>query len=130
MDFNVTSGNIQANVLYIVIGAQSVTYNSITYTTGQTFRGINGITTYTLSGGIGSVELDEVLELFGNRISFKENSIDQPVNTDITMLNGFSIEFDLNDAEKIVNEVTTLKGFGIELLDYPFYAFEITETRL
>ncbi|MDB4918774.1 hypothetical protein [Mucilaginibacter sp.] len=129
MAYQVVSGEVQSGVLYMIVGDQSVTYNAITYTTGQRFRGVAGVRFFTYSG-TGAQEVNEILELVGGGIELVENLIDQPAYADITQLNGMGIEFSLNDAEKIVNEVTKITGFALELIDYPFYSWPITETRL
>lgn len=129
MAYNVASGEIIAGMLYYVTGMQSVVYESITYNSGQYFRGVKGVTTFVYSG-VGSTELNEVTELTGFAVEFTEISNDQPIYTETTILKGFGIEYDLNEAEKIVNEVTRIQGFALEFVDYPFYSFEITETRL
>lgn len=131
MGFNIVSGSIEPKVLYLVVGVQSVTYNGTTYTTGQTFLGISGVTTYTLSGGISTAEVDEVTKYLGFSLEIRPNSIDLPtIFPEITVLSGFAIEFNLNKSEQITQEVTQISGFTIELVDYPFYGFEIIETRL
>ena len=115
--------------MYQVYGVQSVTYNGITYSTGQTFRGIISVTTFTFSG-TGTQLVYEVLELAASAIIFDENSLDDPVFTDTTQLSGFAIEFQQNANDIVFDDITTLKGFAIELLDYPFYSLAITEQRL
>ena len=130
MGFNISSGNIEPNVLYIVIGSQYVTYNGTIYTTGQTFTGVSGVSIYTLSGGLGSAEVDEVTQFFGSSIEFDTNQADNPIFPESTIFQGSSIEFDLNKAEQLVDEVTIIQGFSIELENYPYYAFEIIETRI
>ena len=127
--FNITSGNIQENVLYLVYGTQSVLYNGTTYAVGQTFRGISSITTFTFSG-LGTQLVYEVTELKGANITFDENTLDNPVSSDITKLSGFAIEYQQNTNDITFNDITTLKGFAMELLDFPFYSFLINETRL
>ena len=47
---NIPSGSIEANINYIVAGAGSVTYNTNSYTDGQTFKGVIGATNYTIVG--------------------------------------------------------------------------------
>lgn len=48
----VTSGNIEADVVYEVraTGGDTVTYNSVVYGDGDTFAGVSGVTTYSVSG--------------------------------------------------------------------------------
>lgn len=129
MAINISSGEIQANVLYKVVGAQSVIYNTITYTTGQVFRGVAGVTIFSYLGS-GTQAVNEVPELQAGAISFAVNGLDQPVFSEVTKISGMALEFELTSAEKVFNEVTTIKGFAVELIDYPFYSFMITETRL
>lgn len=129
MAYIVVSGEIQGGLLYYVAGGQSVIYNSTTYNTGQYFRGAAGVKTFTYSG-TGTMELNEVAELRGSATEYVEVSNDQPVYLETTVLKSFGIEYELNEAEKIVNEVTVIRGFALELIDYPFFSFEITENRL
>lgn len=129
MSYNVVSGDIVNGALYYVAGSQSVIYNSSTYTTGQQFRGVPGVRTFTYSGS-GTQIVYEVSELRGAAIEFSEVSQDQPIYPETTIFKGFAVEFELNDDEKKVQETTRLTGFGVEFIDYPFYSFEITETRL
>ncbi|MDB5011506.1 MAG: hypothetical protein JWQ06_2295 [Mucilaginibacter sp.] len=93
------------------------------------FRGVPGITTFTYSG-TGTQIVNEVTEFRGGGIELIENAVDIPAFADITLLKGIAVEFALNDAEKKVNEVTKITGFALELIDYPFYSFEIIEKRL
>lgn len=127
--YNIASGYIQAGILYIVYGAQCVTYNGTIYTIGQTFRGVALVTAFTFSG-TGTQLVYEVLELDGAGIEFVENALDAPVFPDTTMLNGFAIEYLQNANDIVFTDVTVLNGFAMELLDYPFYSFAITETRI
>ncbi len=130
MAYQVVSGDISQGILYSVVGAQSVIYNGNTYATGTTFRGVLGVRAFSYSGS-GTQEVNEVTELFGSGILFNTDANDAPASfNDVTLLYGMAIEFSLNDEEKIVNEVTKIQGFAIELVDYPFFSFEITETRL
>lgn len=128
MLYNVISGDICEGILYNVAGGQSVVYNRITYNTGQYFRG-GGIKTFLYTGS-GSQILNEILELNCAAIEFVEVSDDQPVFDDIVIYNAISLQYELTDAEKKVIEITKMQGFALELVDYPFYSFEITETRL
>jgi len=127
--YNISSGNIQVGILYLVYGTQSVTYNGTTYTTGQSFRGVATVSTFTFSG-TGTQFVSEILELQGSAIIFDENALDKPIFLSTTNLNGFAIEYQQNANDIIFNDITTIKGFAMELLDYPFYSFAITETRL
>lgn len=127
--FNIVSGKIQQGVLYLVYGAQSVTYNGTTYTTGQYFRGVLGISTFTFSGS-GTQLVYETFEIRGSNIEYVEDSTDKPVFADTTKLIGFAIEYMQGANDITFNDITVLNGFAIELLDYPFYSFAITESRL
>lgn len=127
--FNIVSGKIQQGVLYLVYGMQSVTYNGTTYTTGQYFRGVIGVTTYTFSGS-GTQSVYETFEAMGFAIEYVEDFSDLPVFADATKLSAFAIEYTQSSIDIAYNDVTILNGFTIELLDYPFYSFAITETRL
>jgi len=127
--YNIASGYIEQGVLYIVYGTQNVTYNGITYTNGQTFRGIAGVAAFTFSS-IGTQLVYEVLELDGADIEYAENALDAPIFPDATMLNGFAIEYMQNANDIVFIDVTVLNGFAMELLDYPFYSFAIIETRI
>lgn len=129
MAYQVVSGEISTGVLYSVAGAQSVTYNSVTYATGQQFRGVTNVKTFTYPGS-GTQELNEVFEFAGSGVVFIQDGNDNPLFSDVTLLKGMAIEFALNDAEKIVNEVTKIQGFALELIDYPFYSFAVVEIRL
>ena len=63
-------------------------------------------------------------------LNFENNYLDQPVYSEAVLLKGTNLSFELNQAEKQVYEITKVKGFGVEFNDYPFYSFEVTETRL
>jgi hypothetical protein len=127
--FNITSGNIQSDRLYLVYGSQNVTYNDITYSSGQQFRGVADLTTYSFSGS-GTQLVYEVLEEQGVAIVYEENLLDNPIFPDTTLLIGFAIEFQQNANDIGFNDVTLLNSFAIELIDFPFYSFAVTEIRL
>jgi hypothetical protein len=127
--FNVPSGNILRGMLYLVAGGQSVTYNGATYNSWQTFRGVQSVLTYTFSG-TGTQLVYEVAEIAGGELELAQNGLDTPIFPDTTVLTGFAIEFQQNANDIILNDITALNGFAVELLDYPYYSFEITETRL
>jgi hypothetical protein len=63
-------------------------------------------------------------------VAYVEVSVHQPVYSEITVLKSFGIKYELNEAEKNVNEDTKIQGFAMKFTDYPFYSFEITATRL
>jgi len=127
--YNITNGNILRDISYVVYGTQSVTYNGVTYTSGQIFRGVSNITTFTFSGS-GTQLIYEILELRGGTLEFTENELDNPTFLSTTILSGFTIECFQNGGDISFNDVTVLDGFSLELLDYPFYSFSITEKRL
>lgn len=130
MAYTILNGEICAGTLYEILGDQSVIYNSNTYTTGQRFRGILGSPNFTYSG-TGTQILTEITELIGGAIEYSENVVDLPINfPETTIFFGGAIEYELTEAEKIVQETTKITGFAIEFIDYPFYSFQITETRL
>ncbi|MBB5395638.1 hypothetical protein [Mucilaginibacter sp. AK015] len=127
MAYNVLSGEIQAGILYQVVGAQSVIYNSSTYLTGQYFSGVVSEKTFTYSG-TGTQGLNEILQFNGVAIEF-----DNEANIsffDTSILGGFAIEYYMNSDEQIINDITQISGFALELLDYPYYSFLIIEERL
>jgi hypothetical protein len=128
---NISSGQIEPGVLYQVFGSGDVTYNGFTRAPGlvnNTFRGVFGVTVFTTTG---AVTIAEVTEFKGASIAYVEDYIDRPIFADgSTIMKGCGIEYILTEQEKTVAELTVLKGFAIELTDYPFYCFAITETRL
>ena len=128
MAFTIPSGNIQPGILYQVLGTSAtVSYNGVTYSPGSVFRGASGVNTFTVTNG---ATVTEVTELNGGEMELFENLSDSPVFSDATLLKGMALVFDLASAEIVVSDVTRLQGFAIEFADYPFYSFEITETRL
>lgn len=129
MAYLVISGQIKAGILYMVAGSQSVTYNSIIYSTGQVFRGITGLMDFVFTG-TGIQAINEVQELTGSCVAFRQTAADNPGFVETFLLLGMAIEFGLSDAEKLFNETTKITGFAIELVDYPFYSFSIIESRL
>jgi hypothetical protein len=150
MPVNITSGAVATGVLYLVSGTQSVTYSGVTYLPGQSFRGLSGIRAFTYSG-TGTQLVYEVFEIRGEAVEFAVNSSGDNSSGNIMLLSGsieyaqsgadratedtmrvpgFSIEYLHSGKDFIVPDTTAWKGFALELLDYPLYAFEITETRL
>jgi len=128
MAYNINSGNIEPGVLYLVAGdTGTITYDSTGYSPGSAFRGVAGISTFS---GSGDALVTEVTELQGGGTIFGLDAADLPVFAESVELRGMAVEFELNPAERKVNEVTRILGFSLELIDYPFYSFEITETRL
>lgn len=131
MKYNVATNAIQEGVLYIVAGVQSATYNSVTYATGEVFRGVAGVSSFTYSGS-GTQEVNELTELKGGSIEFATNDLDIPDNffPEQTVLKGFAVEFIQQGDDIFVLDETIIKGFAIEYVDYPIYAFGIMERRL
>ncbi|MFD2870849.1 hypothetical protein ACFS5N_00125 [Mucilaginibacter ximonensis] len=129
MAYNVITGEINYNTLYFVGGEKSVIYNSVTYTTGQLFRGISNIKSFTYSG-VGTQALYEVTEISGGGVEYVDTSANLFTFPDLASIQGLAIEYLLADAEKTVQETTKIRGFAIELIDYPFYSFSIIETHL
>jgi hypothetical protein len=128
-NYTVISGEINSGVLYYVDGTQSISYNAATYNTGQFFRGVAGVRTFTYAG-TGTKSAKEVFELNGGAIELIETTVDQPVYPELTKLTGMAIEMMQTDGEKIFNETTVIKGFTVELIDYPIFSISIHETRL
>lgn len=126
--YNVAIDEIQANVLYKVIGEQSVTYDGIDYNTGDTFRGVQDITVFEYFG-TGTQFVTELTELYGGALMFEQTIEDRAFPFEETGIKGMAIVFELNEAEKIVQEVTRLTGMSITLEDYPFYTYVITQRR-
>ncbi|GAA4093106.1 hypothetical protein [Mucilaginibacter panaciglaebae] len=128
MNYAIVSGEIESDKLYYVVDA-SVIYNSATYTIGQYFRGITGVNTFSYTGA-GINDVNEVLEFLGAGVEYEANSTAVSISEKLTEIWGFNIEFVLTEAEKIIPETTKILGFAVELIDYPFYSFAITELRL
>lgn len=117
--YNLLTGEIQSGVLYIVGGAAgTVVYNGNTKTSGQTFRGVIGVVDFTVTGdGV----VNEVFELWGCGVSFTIAHDEGYTFPDpISKVIGAAVVFDLNDEEKIVQEVTRLQGFSIALKDVAY----------
>lgn len=129
MAYIVVSGEIQVGLLYYVTGDQSVVYNSTIHIPGQYFRGVSNINTFSYSGS-GTQIVTEISELMAVSVELLQSPIEQPTFNDYITLRGGGIGYELNDDEKIINEVTAIKGFALELIDYPFFAFEIIEIRI
>jgi hypothetical protein len=124
MNYNVLTGDIIPFYLYVVAGGKSIIYDSVTYSTGQRFRGVQGVETFTYSGA-GSQILNQVSELQSLSLEY----LDSPIFPESTTMKGFAVEYEINKAEYTVTDVTVIKGFALEMTDFPFYVFEITETR-
>ncbi|QHS56057.1 hypothetical protein GWR56_11125 [Mucilaginibacter sp. 14171R-50] len=128
MAYKVLSGELVLGVLYYISGSQSVIYDSSIYNSGLYFRA-GTLKTYSYTG-VGSQEVNEVAEIRGLALEYFEIRSDQPNYNESTIFKGFSLEYDLNEAEKTVNETTKIQSCAIELTDYPFFALSITEKRL
>jgi len=129
MAYLIVSGEIQAGVRYFVAGSQSIIYNGNTYGSGQYFQGVSGVFTFTYLGS-GTQLIYEVSELVGAAVVYSIDSVDDPVYPDTLSLNAMSLEMELTEGEKIINETTAIRGFAVELIDYPFYCFDVIEVRL
>lgn len=127
--YNISSGEIEVGVLYLVYGNQSVVYNGITYSSGQYFRGVGGVADFTFSGD-GTQLVYETLELKGGAIEFLPDGQDLPVFWDQTVINGAALEFEQTAADAIFNDATSLDGASVEVMESAGYSFMITETRL
>ncbi|MGN7988656.1 hypothetical protein ACTJKC_15010 [Pedobacter sp. 22226] len=124
----VQSGEISPDRLYEVIGTKSVIYNGETFDTGDSFRGVYGITDFSYTGS-GSEQLTELSEIRGSSILFEVSDGERNFEIEQTSVQGMSMIFELNNEEKIVQETTEIKGMSITLADFPYYAFQWTETR-
>ncbi|MBS1519645.1 MAG: hypothetical protein JST50_01510 [Bacteroidetes bacterium] len=128
MAYIIVSGAIEANVLYMVSGASgSITYNGVTVTVGNTFRGVASVTAFTTTG---AATVIEVSELTGGAAEFKSNTLDWTAYPDISELYGMNIEYSLTGNDKVVNDQTLITGASIEYTEPVQYSFAITETRL
>jgi hypothetical protein len=120
----IVSGEVKYNALYLV-SVNSITYNTVVVTAGNTFRGVLGVATFSGSGVV-----DEVSEFLGGDVELVATGEDAVFPADLTKIQGMAVEFVINDAEKTVTEVTKIQGMAVELIDNPAYSFAITETRL
>lgn len=66
---NIASGSIEEKACYLVAGSGSITYNSISYSVGQAFKGVSGITTYSIDSGSPNVYQD-----------FQSTGVEQEIN--------------------------------------------------
>jgi len=127
--YNISSGEIEDGVLYLVYGAQSVLYNGNTYNTGQYFRGTAGIADFTFSGS-GTQLVYETLELQGGSLEFLRDGQDAVPFNEQTVISGAALEFTQNAADAVSTDVTIFLGAALEVTDNVGYSFMITETRL
>jgi hypothetical protein len=122
MAYDITTGGINGGVLYIVTG--TVTYNGTAYT-NQTFRGVLGVSAFT---GTGSVT--EVTEFAGASVIFQANPNESKGTfPEVTNIIGTGVIFQQNASEAHVIETTQIQGMAVQLVDYPFYQFDIMEQR-
>jgi hypothetical protein len=124
----VQPGEVSPNRLYEVTGTKSVIYNGQTLHTGDSFRGIYGITDFSYIG-TGTEALTELSEIRSAALIYELSDGERDFKIEQTTIKGMSIIFDLNEAEKVVQETTEIKGMSITLADFPYYAFQWTETR-
>lgn len=119
--YNVPTNAIEAFILYVNAGDQSVVYNSNTYTTGQTFTGVTGVTSFTYTGS-GTQIVNEVEQLQGASVEQRILPIDANPYPQTETFFGGEIEFILNKNELIVNDSQILKGAEVEFtyLSNPF----------
>lgn len=121
MAYNVPTNAIEANFLYVNIGAQDVVYNSITYTTGQVFTGVSGIATFTYSGS-GSQIVNEVEIFKGGNIEFV-NNVDISVYPETLVWYGADVTF---FPDPVFNDIETIKGADLEI-DSKLFIFSISK---
>ena len=127
--YNISSGEIEVGVLYLVYGTESVLYNGNTYASGQYFRGIIGVADFIFSGD-GTQLVYETLELRGGALEFIPVGHDLTVFGDLTVISGATLEFEQTAADAIFNDATSLDGASVEMIESAGYSFMITETRL
>lgn len=114
--FSVSSGGISEGVKYRVVGEQSVTYNSVLYTTGQIFTGVNGITTFAYSG-TGTQIVNRVFELKSISVETPQKEPNSDVYTK-TKLAGISVAV---VPVPMFPDAIKLMGISIEVIDYPSF---------
>lgn len=120
--YSITSGQIQAGVLYQVNGQQTVSYNGGTYVPGAQFRGVVGVATFTYSG-TGLQSVTEVWELQSIGVGFVENALDYPPQfNQQSALNSFSVEVVQNKSDLKAVDTTTINSFSVELNDWGGFA--------
>lgn len=126
----IISGDIQEGFLYEVAGDKSVIYNEITYSSGNLFRGVLDVKDFAFTGS-GSEIVEQVSEVAGISLEIVQTPGDANSYNfdDETEIFGFSLQMELNEEEKIVQENTQILGFSLELRDFPFYAFEVSESQ-
>lgn len=112
--YNVPTNAIVPYLLYVNAGEQDVVYNSETYTTGQTFEGVGGVSSFSYSGS-GSQIVYEIEVLKGSSVEFRT----LPTDADYSDAEEFieaDIEFLLNKNEQLVLDPQSLKGGGVEFV--------------
>lgn len=114
MAYNVPTNGIKPDWLYIIIGDKSVTYNSVTYATGETFRGVAGVATFTYGSGT-TEEVNEVTEISGFGVEF-EKFISENIGLfpDDVKVTGFGVEYVQSGSDLIIPDATVIRGFGVE----------------
>lgn len=116
--YTVLTGEILSGHLYVNAGGQSVVYNSVTYTTGQTFRGVSSTATFTYSG-TGSQIVNELSEFQAGAIEFIQSEQDRPINAfpdGSTVFNGSVVEFVQSLTDATTLDTTTIKGGTVEFV--------------
>lgn len=129
MAYNVLTGEIGQGKKYLVAGAQSVVYNTVTYATGSTFIGVQGVSAFTYTG-TGTQEVNEVLEAYASGLELVGNALDNPVFPETTNLLGFGVEVTQTSKDAILNDTTAIMGFGVEFENTDYYVQQIIERRL
>lgn len=126
--YNVPDDQIESGRLYQVVGGNGINYNGVVINAGETFRGVAGVKKFT-STGEGAGLVTELTELSGFSVLFEQNLEDRIFPIEKTSIAGMTLQFELNEAEKIVHEVTNLKGMSLTFLDPPSNTCFINETR-
>ncbi|WP_025142754.1 hypothetical protein [Pedobacter jeongneungensis] len=73
--------------------------------------------------------MEEVTQFFGAALIFEQDYLERSFPMETTKIEGMALIYELNDAEKIVQETTQINGMSITFKDFPLYAFQWTETR-
>jgi len=128
---SIISGQIVAGAKYLVTGEQSVNYNGHQYTTGQNFRGVINVKTFTWSGS-GTQGLEEICEMKGANILFEPNFVDKRDYrfNEPMKLKGFSVLFEMNDSDKRYLDKTRIFGASVLFEHTPLRTHSVTSRRL
>lgn len=129
MAYNVLTGEIVQGKKYLVAGVQSVVYNTVTYATGSTFVGVQGVSAFTYTGS-GTQEVNEVLEFYSSGLELVGNALDNPIFPETTNLLGFGVEVTQTLKDTIFNDTTAIMGFGVEFETGDYYVQQIIERRM